>query len=75
MVSSENTVTMLSEQFENDKTGEMVEGITIIVDGKLKQLLDIIKSENKNYKNNTEVLRDAMFEGINKIMNSIKEKE
>jgi hypothetical protein len=74
-VSSENTVTMLSEQFENDKTGEMVEGITIIVDGKLKQLLDIIKLKNENYKNNTEVLRDAMFEGINKIMNSIKEKE
>lgn len=74
-MSSENTVTMLSEQFENDKTGEMVEGITIIVDGKLKQLLDIIKLKNENYKNNTEVLRDAMFEGINKIMNSIKEKE
>lgn len=67
-MSNENTVTMLSEQFQNDKTGEMVEGITIIVDGKLKQILDMIKSKNENYKSDTEVLRDAIFEGINKII-------
>ena len=29
-----NKVTILSEEFENDKTGEKVQGITIIVDGK-----------------------------------------
>ncbi|MEQ8199697.1 MAG: hypothetical protein ABRQ27_17130 [Clostridiaceae bacterium] len=42
-MSDKNTVTMLSEEFENDKTGEKVEGITIIVDGKLKEVLDLIR--------------------------------
>ena len=28
-----NTVTILNEEFENDKTGEKVQGITIIIDG------------------------------------------
>lgn len=36
-----NTVTILNEEFENDKTGEMVQGITIIVDGKLKEVIDL----------------------------------
>lgn len=37
-----NTVTILNEEFENDKTGEKVQGITIIVDGKLKEVLDLL---------------------------------
>ncbi|SHJ56349.1 hypothetical protein SAMN05444401_3300 [Clostridium amylolyticum] len=72
-MSDKNTVTMLSEEFENDKTGEKVEGITIIVDGKLKEVLDLIKIRNKNYNNYTEILRDALFEGINNITNKSKE--
>lgn len=72
-MSDKNTVTMLSEEFENDKTGEKVEGITIIVDGKLKEVLDLIKIRNKNYNNYTEILRDALFDGINNLTNKSKE--
>lgn len=72
-MSDKNTVTILSEEFENDKTGEKVEGITIIVDGKLKEVLDLIKIRNKNYNNYTEILRDALFEGINNLTNKSKE--
>ena len=32
--SPKNVVTILNEEFENDKTGEKVQGLTIIVDGK-----------------------------------------
>lgn len=71
-MSDKNTVTMLSEEFENDKTGEKVEGITIIVEGKLKEVLDLIKIRNKNYNNYTEILRDALFEGINNLTNKSK---
>jgi len=66
-MSKDNIITMLSEEFENDKTGEKVEGITIMIDGKLKQVLDIIKSKDENYKNYTQVLSDAIFEGINNL--------
>ncbi|AKA70482.1 hypothetical protein [Clostridium scatologenes] len=52
--------------------GEKVQGLTIIVDGKLKQVMDIIVEKNEDYSNYTEVVRDALFEGINNIINKIK---
>ena len=33
----------MTEEFENEKAGERVEGITIMVDGIFKEILDIIK--------------------------------
>ena len=56
-----NTVIILNEEFENDKTGEKVQGITIIVEGKLKEVLDLLMKNNPNYKNYTEIVRDAFF--------------
>ena len=38
----------MTEEFENEKTGARVEGITIMVDGVIKDLFDIIKREKKN---------------------------
>ena len=37
-----NTVTILNEKFENEKTGAEVLGITIIMDGKLKEVVDLL---------------------------------
>ena len=36
------TISIMTEEFENEKTGERVEGITIMVDGAIKELFDII---------------------------------
>ncbi len=60
-----NIVTILNEEFENDKSGEKVQGITIIIDGKLKEVVDLLMQNNPNYKNYTEIVRDAFFQGIN----------
>ena len=67
-----NTVTILNEEFENDKTGEKVQGITIIVDGKLKEVLDLLMKNNPDYKNYTEIVRDAFFNGINSMIRERK---
>ena len=67
-----NTVTILNEEFENDKTGEKVQGITIIVEGKLKEVLDLLIKNNPNYKNYTEIVRDAFFNGINSMIREHK---
>ena len=67
-----NTVTILNEEFENDKTGEKVQGITIIVEGKLKVVLDLLMKNNPNYKNYTEIVRDAFFNGINSMIREHK---
>lgn len=67
-----NTVTILNEEFENDKTGGKVQGITIIVDGKLKEVLDLLMKNNPDYKNYTEIVRDAFFDGINSMIREHK---
>lgn len=63
-----NTVTILNEEFENDKTGEKVQGITIIVDGKFKEVVDLLMKNNPSYNNYTEIVRDAFFYGINSMI-------
>ena len=70
-MSNENVVTILNEEFENDKTGEKVQGLTIIVDGKLKQAMDIIIEKDDNYNNYSEIVRDSLFDGMNNIINKI----
>ncbi|MFC9446976.1 hypothetical protein ACTJJY_21140 [Bacillus sp. 22475] len=70
-MSNKDVVTILNEEFENEKTGEKLQGLTIIVDGKLKQVIDIIIEKNDNYSNYTEVVKDALFEGLNNIINKI----
>ena len=74
-MNSNDTVTMLNEEFENDQTGEKVEGITIIVDGQFKQVLDIIKAKSDSYQNYTEIIRDALFEGLNSETMKLRNKE
>lgn len=73
IMNNENVVTILNEEFENDKTGEKVQGLTIIVDGKLKQVMDIIIEKDENYNNYTDIVRDSLFNGINNIINKINE--
>ena len=65
----ENKIIMMRETFTNDKTGENVDGITIIIDGVLKQVLDKIISENNDkYTEYTTLLQDALMKGINNII-------
>ncbi|NMO95002.1 hypothetical protein [Paenibacillus lemnae] len=70
---SENKVSILSEKFENEKTGEQVEGITIMIDGKLKDMLDIIIEKEEGYNNYTELMKDLIFSGINQFV--VKQKK
>ena len=60
-----NKITMMSEQFESGETGQSVEGITIIIDGVLKQFLDIIKTNKPEYENNLSLIQDALMKGLN----------
>lgn len=63
-----NTVTIINEEFENGKTGEKVQGITIIIDGKLKEVIDLLMTKNAAYENYTDIVRDALFNGINSLI-------
>lgn len=69
---SDNKISILSEKFDNEKTGEQIEGITIMIDGKLKNMLDIIIEKEGTYNNYTEVIKDLVFAGINQIVEKYK---
>lgn len=58
-------VTFLNDEFENSATGEKVEGITVIVDGKFRDLLyDLLDKNGDKYSNVTEIVRDALAIGL-----------
>ena len=65
------TISIITEEFENEKTGEWVEGITIMVDGAIKELFDIIKREKKEYSNIVSIVQDALMKGLEEIKNTI----
>ena len=46
----DNKMRIMSEEFENTNTGEKVTGITVMIDGKLKQVFDVMikKSGGEN---------------------------
>ena len=62
----DNAIQMFIEKYENEQSGEMVDGVTILIDGKFKQILDIIIQKEERYRNNhyLEVMRDILFSGI-----------
>ena len=65
------TISIMTEEFENEKTGERVEGINIMVDSVIKELFDIIKREKKEYSNNVSIVQDALMKGLEEIKNTI----
>ena len=59
-------ISILIEQFENDTTGDIVEGITILVDGKLKDVVDILK-DKLNQKESVNIIHDALLIGLEEL--------
>ncbi len=66
-VSEERKLVILNETFKKEGGQEEIEGLTIMVDGIIKQVFDKIKSD-REYASYNEVLRDVIFEGINGII-------
>ena len=66
------TISILSEEFENEQTGKRVEGINIMVDGALEDFLSIIKLKKPQYNSNINIIQDALMMGLEAIKNSIQ---
>lgn len=64
----DSDLVILNEKFKKENSEQEVDGLTIIVDGVIKQVFDKIK-DLKGYDGYNEVLRDVIVEGINKIIN------
>jgi len=60
-------LTIISDKFRKGNTEVEVEGLTVVIDGTIKQVFDKIKVE-KEYDNYTDILRDALMLGLNSII-------
>lgn len=69
-----NKITLMLDAYKNDKTGEKVPGATIIIDGKLRQVMDIIIAKNDEYNDYLDVVKDAFSIGLEQIANGISNK-
>ncbi|AVP46970.1 hypothetical protein P4483_19840 [Bacillus thuringiensis] len=63
----ENKLTMIKETFKNEETGELTPGVTIILNGNIRKVLDIIV-EKEGYSDYPEALKEVIFEGIHHFM-------
>lgn len=63
-----NKIIILSESFQNEDTNELVQGLTILIDGKLKQVMDIIISKDNSYNSYIDIVKDSLINGIDNII-------
>ena len=65
---AQHKVSFLENDYKNEKTGESARGVTVILDGKFGEVITQLKEGNPNYTNNIAVIQDALFRGINAII-------
>ncbi|PWA08147.1 hypothetical protein DCC39_15280 [Pueribacillus theae] len=64
---SDDVLTILAEKFQSGENGKEVDGLTLIIDGKVKDIFEIIKSK-QGIEDNTEVFKQIVVGGINQII-------
>ena len=65
---AEHKVTFMENEYTNDKTGEKAHGVTVILNGKFGEVIEQIREANPNFKNNIQVIQEALFRGLNSIL-------
>jgi translation elongation factor P/translation initiation factor 5A len=66
-----NKIIILSESYQNEDTNELVQGLTIMIDGKLKQVMDVIISKDNRYDSYVEIVKDSLISGLDSIIRNI----
>lgn len=66
-MSDEGQLTILTDMYAEEGSDKEIEGLTVLVDGIMKQVFDQIK-EKDDYDNYSEVLRDVIFAGVNRLV-------
>ncbi len=68
----DNKMRIMSEEFENTNTGEKVTGITVMIDGKLKQVFDVMIKKSDGKKSYLEMLQEVLVMGIDEYIKRLK---
>lgn len=65
---AKHPVTFMENTYTNEKTGEKAPGVTVILNGGFGEMFEQIRKENPKYENNIMIFRDALFFGLNAII-------
>ena len=68
----DNKMHIMAEEFENTDTGEKVTGITVMIDGKLKQVFDVMIKKSGGEKSYLEMLQEVLVMGIDEYIKRLK---
>ncbi len=63
----DNKIKLMRETFQNEQTGEPVEGVTVLIDGMLAQFLEAIRQRSGRYPDNLHVIQEALMRGLESI--------
>ncbi|WP_107842132.1 hypothetical protein [Metasolibacillus meyeri] len=71
-MNNKETFTIMKEMFGKAGSEEQIEGLTLMIDGKLKEVFDIILAKSDQYQNYTDILSDVIVQGVNVIIDKLK---
>lgn len=71
-MNSEDTFTIMKDMFGKKGSDEQVEGLTLIIDGKLKDVFDTIIAKSDDYTNYTDVLSSVIVHGVTGMIDKLK---
>lgn len=71
-MNNSDTFTIMKDMFGKQGSEEQVEGLTLIIDGKLEDVFDTIIAKSDDYNNYTDVLSSVVVHGVSGIIEKLK---
>ena len=72
---SENNIRVITQVFKVPETNEEFPGVTALVEGSFKNILDYIIANTEEYNEYSEIITQAIFRGIDTFIADIQSKE
>lgn len=63
----------LVHNYKNEETGATVKGVTVMLDGTMKQLVETLLEVFPEYPDDVALIKEALFRGINAMIEEAKE--
>ena len=59
-------IAIFEEEFESEISKEKEVGVTVVIEGQFKKILDTILSNSDEYSTYMDIITDALIRGVNK---------
>lgn len=67
-MSDKDEIVIFKEEYKDNETGEVVDGAGVVIDGKLKGVMDRILKNHPKLGGYNELVREAVYRGIVEII-------